>query len=185
MKKETMSRFLAELTHDLENTIDENIDMQEIKDKKNILIIRSAKKDFFDTFLKKLKEVNSTARISVVGDMTDYDNCDYSIEIDDLYVHYSKIDDHFTGEMMKVKKLHEVDAIIFLNYEIFRSTYANVSRLATRLATISGADVYSYQVRQEKFNKYKNIQLFQEGLDNITGVARMCEMLLVEDVVTE
>ncbi len=181
MNGELIKDFVAGIAVELENSIDEDIDFSVLEKYKNILIIRSAKIEYFESLRKRLSSKCGISRFYLVGDSDDYNSEYYKNNVIQLYAHQNRIDDQFLLSIKKIKEIKKVEAILYLSYEIFRPTYLNVLKLANEISADTGADIYAYQVKEETLTHLKDPKLIQYGIETFPCIVDVSNYLLEKE----
>ena len=164
MNDNQIKKLILGVVNRLEESISENIDFTLLKGYKNILIIRSAKIDYFENLRRKLSEKYGINRFHLIGDFDDYNMDYYENNVIDFYAHSGRIDERFINAINNIKSIKKIDAIIYLSYEIFRPSYLNVLQLANTISSCSDAKIFAYQVKSDSLTFLKDPKFIQYGI---------------------
>lgn len=178
MNNTLIKNFVSGIANEIESSINEDIDFNVLRKYKKILIIRSAKIDFFENLISKLSKKCNINHFYLIGDYEDYNTSYYKKNVIDLYIHQNRIDNQFASFIKEIKEIQKIDVIIYLSYDIFRPSYLNVIKFANEISLDSGADIYAYNVKADTLTYLKEPKLIQYGIETLPLIVDIANYLL-------
>lgn len=167
----TLCEYIQSVADEVFCSYEINVDFSELRNAKQVLIIKSVRNEKFLDFINLLQSEKSTCKFLFLCEEVDVSFFNQlGISEDNLIFYNGRIS---RADIKKIPEqlINETEKICFCNYSDFRPSYANVEELGIEfLKHNNNITLYSFNVQKNTLNKYLSAEKHCEGtklLDSI------------------
>lgn len=171
MNYNDVNTFYNSLLCDIEDDIVVDCE-DELKAVKKMILIKTVMNGRFEEVIEYIHNQYPQIEIFVISDCKDEYLLELGIEKDHAISHKGKFSKNQAYVYSDCIRLINPDAICYINYAIYKDSYANVMGFVSNILNFSSrSQVFLFSLLDKKFVKHKNIHRFHCGLSMVRGLA--------------
>lgn len=170
---------IDKMMNEIENSVLENVNINEVAKYNHILIIKSARNQICNNCIEILLKSNEKLHISILGEDGDQEILQNNgIPIQNLYIHRGRFNVEECDDYILGLPLDTMDCICFLNYSTHSESYLNVEQVCAKLLEYKDIKVFSYLGGCKTFNEYLDIRTHEKGISAYCALIKWAEHLI-------
>lgn len=182
-ENQALNIYLEMLFRDAEQSVRKNIDVEEIRKAKRLLLVRTVKQSIFRECLECLLENNSNLEIAILGEESDKKILkDFKIPDENLFIHQGHLNEWKVDEYVEASFLKTIDMICFFNYDIHSEKYLNVEGVCQKLSQGTENSIFSYCVRDKQWNYYYDIERHIKAVKTYCTIFRWLNAYILREI---